>query len=274
VRAELVVLALMASAAYADDEPRPAARTAATKHEAVDPRTALAGQLAGETDVLARTRATIADKLATVDTARAARVRAAYRVLCDPLDPDATADERMAAARRRAAARLMLARDASEHAQLAGEATLLSAADARTVEATTKLAAITLPTDLAWPAHGTIARHFGTFEHERTKAMLSRRGIDLEVDDHATASAPADGVVRFAGPIRGLDHGVIVDHGDYFTVIAKLGELSVLTGAPVHRGDRVGRAARHRVYFEVRARIGPGGLPIDPESVFAKPAKR
>jgi murein DD-endopeptidase MepM/ murein hydrolase activator NlpD len=274
VRAELVVLALVASVANADDEPRPAAHAAATKHESIDPRTALASQLAGETDVLAKTRATIADKLAAVDAARTARVRAAYRVLCDPLDPDATADERMAAARRRAAARLMLARDASEHAQLAGEASLLRAADARTADATTRLSAITLPTDLAWPAHGTIARHFGTFEHERTKAMLSRRGIDLEVDDHATASAPADGVVRFAGPIRGLDHGVIVDHGDYFTVIAKLGELSVPAGAHVHRGDRLGRAARHRVYFEVRARIGPGGLPIDPESVFAKPAKR
>jgi murein DD-endopeptidase MepM/ murein hydrolase activator NlpD len=64
---------------------------------------------------------------------------------------------------------------------------------------------------------------------------------------------------------------VIVDHGSYLTVIAKLGELAVPAGAPVSRGDRLGRAARHRVYFEVRVELGPGGLPIDPEPLLAKP---
>jgi septal ring factor EnvC (AmiA/AmiB activator) len=114
-------------------------------------------------------------------------------------------------------------------------------------------------------------RHFGTLEHERSKAMLSRRGLDLEVEDHSPVVAPAAGTVRYAGPIRGLDHGVILDHGGYVTVIAKLAELALPVGAPIAAGDRIGRAARHRVYLEVRVKLGPGGLPIDPEPLLAHP---
>jgi len=80
--------------------------------------------------------------------------------------------------------------------------------------------------------------------------------------------------VRYAGPIRGLDDGIILDCGEFYTVIAKLADLAVPVGAPIHRGDRIGHAARYRVYFEVRVKLGPGGLPIDPEPLFEKPAKK
>ena len=272
-------IAGIASAESVEHEATPAPRAVATadrhdaKHEVADPHTALADQLAAQTEVLARTQKTVADKLAAVDAARAARVRAAYRVLSDPLEAVGTPDDRMAAARRHAAAKLLLARDAGERALLVDEAAQLRTAETHTAEATIKLPQLHVPDDLAYPARGSIARHFGTFTHERSKATLSRRGVDLEVDDRAPAVAPADGVVRYAGPIRGLDRGVIIEHGDpgdVMTVVAKLGELAVVTGATVHKGDRLGRAARHRVYFEVRAKVGPGGLPIDPESVIAK----
>nr|MBA3542216.1 M23 family metallopeptidase [Deltaproteobacteria bacterium] len=103
----------------------------------------------------------------------------------------------------------------------------------------------------------------------RSKAVLSRRGIDLEVATRAPALAPARGLVTYAGPIRGLEQGVILDHGDYLTVIAKLGDVGVPLGATVEAGDRLGRAARHRVYFEIRIEVGPGGMPIDPEPLLA-----
>jgi septal ring factor EnvC (AmiA/AmiB activator) len=101
------------------------------------------------------------------------------------------------------------------------------------------------------------------------QAWLSRRGLDFETAKSAAANAPADGVVRYAGSIRGLDYGVIVDHGDYLTIVAKLAELSIPVGTKVARGDRLGRAARSRVYLEVRAKAAPGGIPIDPEPLLA-----
>ena len=62
---------------------------------------------------------------------------------------------------------------------------------------------------------------------------------------------------------------MILDHGAYVTVVGKLAEVALPVGAPIAAGDRIGRAARHRVYLEVRVKLGPGGLPIDPEPLFA-----
>jgi len=176
----------------------------------------------------------------------------------------------MATARARAAARLLVDRDGDERAVFADEVARLHAARDRIAGEARALPALALPGELVRPARGKIARSFGTLEHERSKATLSRRGIDLEVDDHCPVIAPAAGTVRYAGPIRGLDHGVILDHGAYLTVIAKLGEVALPIGAPIAAGDRLGRAARHRVYFEVRLKLGPGGLPIDPEPLLGK----
>lgn len=235
-----------------------------------DPRQTLAKQIAAEQATLATTIDTVNGKLAAADQTRLHRVHAAMRVLHAPLPEDASPDERMAVARRRAAARLLLERDRHERQLLADETEHLHTSEKDTIEAGQKISQIQLPDALEVPAKGTIARRFGEYVHERSKATLSRRGIDFEVEDHAPAIAPAEGVVRYAGVIRGLDHGVILDHGDYLTVIAKLGDLTLPVGTRVARGDRLGRAAHHRVYLEVRAKIGPGGLPIDPEPLFAK----
>jgi septal ring factor EnvC (AmiA/AmiB activator) len=256
----LSALAIAASTSSAAPPPAPKS----------DPHDALADQIAAEQATLATTLATVDGKLHAADSVRVHRLHAAIRALHAPLAEGATADERMGVARRRAAARLLLERDASERSLLADETTHLETAQVATADAATKIAAIALPDQLIAPAKGSIARHFGEYQHERSKATLSRRGVDLEVDDHAPAVAPADGIVRYAGPIRGLDHGVILDHGDYLTVIAKLGELTLPVGTHVTRGDRLGRAAHHRVYLEVRAKIGPGGLPIDPEPLFRR----
>lgn len=253
------------------------ALTASAAAEApIDPREMLAVQLAEEQATIDRTIATVADKLAEADRVRLERLRAAYRLVRAPLRPTASPAERMATARRRAAARLLIDRDAAERDLLADETRHLKAASANTTTETEKLATISLPAELSKPARGTIARTFGTLEHERSKAILSRRGIDLEVETRANVTAAADGTVRYAGPIRGLDDGVIIDHGDYFTVVAKLADLIVPVGAKIARGDRIGHAARYRVYFEVRVKIGPGGLPIDPVPLFekAKPKKK
>ncbi|NVB83798.1 MAG: M23 family metallopeptidase [Kofleriaceae bacterium] len=232
--------------------------------ETVDPKAALADQLAAELDTLAKTTAIVDDKLADADAQRLRRIRAAYRILHGTLDSSATAEDRMAAARRRAAARLLLERDRDERMLLANEASQLRTAEAQARQASTSVASLALPTELLRPVKGQIARAFGTYQHERSRATLTRRGLDFEVEQGAAVVAPADGTVRYAGPMRGLEDGLVLDHGDYYTVVAKLADLAIPVGTKVLRGDRIGRALRHRVYLEVRAKVGPGGLPIDP----------
>ena len=233
---------------------------------AADARQTLARQLADEAGAIASAHATVTDKLAVTDAERTRRLAAAYRALHAPAaDRDA-----LATARRRAAARLLVARDAHERTLLADELAKLAAAKTRIAAELPRVSTIELPAALARPVKGSIVRGFGAFTHERSRAKLSRRGLDIDVEPKSAVVAMADGVVRYAGPIRGLDRGVVIDHGSFFTVIAKLGELAVPIGVPVKRGDRLGATARHRAYVEVRVKIGPSGLPIDPEPLFAR----
>jgi septal ring factor EnvC (AmiA/AmiB activator) len=227
-------------------------------------------QIANERDVIGKTIDTVSEKLVVADATRLHRVRAAMRAIEAPRSEDASEADRMAAARRRAAARMLLERDAAERGLLADELARLRDGETRIAAAADQLVDLVLPASLARPVAGSIARGFGPYEHDRSHATLVRRGIDFEVEDHAPVVAPADGIVRYAGPIRGLDHGAILDHGTYYTVVAKLGELALPIGAHVATGDRLGRAAHHRVYLEVRVKVGPGGLPIDPEPLLAR----
>jgi septal ring factor EnvC (AmiA/AmiB activator) len=228
--------------------------------EAIAHAEPIADQLQEQAAVVDKTIITVDDKLKGADEVRLRRVRAAYRLLHD------TSTNPVTVARRRAAARWLLERDRQERELLADETAKLRVAGTTLRAAISQLPTLTLPAaeSLARPVKGTIARKFGTIIHDASKARLARRGLDFEVEDQAVVIVPADGVVRYAGPIRGLDSGVIIDHGDYLTITAKLGDVALPVGTKLVRGDRLGHAARHRVYFEVRVKAGPGGLPIDP----------
>jgi septal ring factor EnvC (AmiA/AmiB activator) len=223
----------------------------------------IAKQLADEAAAIDSALVIVTDKLQETDADRTKRLAAAVRSMHGATDA-------MTTARRRAGVRMLVGRDLVERQLLAEELAQLRVAKTRVTADTARVPDVQLPAELTRPAKGAIARRFGVFVHERSKASLSRRGIDIEVEAKSPIVATADGVVRYAGPIRGLDRGVIIDHGTFFTVIAKLGEIAVPIGVPVKRGDRVGRAARHRAYVEVRVKIGASGLPIDPEPLFAR----
>jgi len=230
--------------------------------------------LDAELAVLARTRATIDDKLAVAGGQRRRRVRAAYELLRGGAAP-AWIDpaERMATARRRAAARWLLARDRSEQALLAEESASLAAAHARLVVDRSLAAIVPLPPaglDRPVEHRMTIARHFGAFVHERSKATLTRRGLDVDVPADADVRPVAAGTVLYAGPIRGLDDGVVIDHGGWLSVTAELAPTTLHRGDRVARGDLLGHAAHRRVYLEVRVAVGPGGIPVDPEPLLRK----
>jgi septal ring factor EnvC (AmiA/AmiB activator) len=231
-----------------------------------DLREYVIASLDAQLEVIARTRATVGDKLGATSAQRGRRTRAAYKLLRTGEPAWIAGDERMATARRRAAARWLLARDQREEALLAGEADALAIAEARLVADRAAAATAPLPPpELDRPVRGVIARTFGPFVHERSKATLTRRGVDFEVDDDAEVVPVADGTITYVGPIRGLDHGLIIDHGGWMSVVAKLDPPALAAGAKVVRGQVIGTPARRRVYLEIRVSIGPGGVPVDPE---------
>ncbi len=72
---------------------------------------------------------------------------------------------------------------------------------------------------------------------------MTRPGADVACTTGEVVEAPADGVVRFLGPVDGFGHVVIIDHGGgWATVLAPLNPslLSVDEGTAVLAGDRLG----------------------------------
>ncbi len=235
----------------------------------------IAAQLDAQAASIAQARAQVVDKQDDRARLRSRRARIAYKLLRGAGSPLAVAPaERLAIARGRATARLLLARDRAEVALLGAEVASLDTAAERI--AADRARADEPPADLRLlrPVAGPIVRRFGTLEHDRSHAILSRRGVDFEVAADAPVVAPADGIVRYAGPIRGLDHGVVIDCGEVWIVVAKLAPsagAAIATGDYVEAGQRLGVAHRARVYLEVRVPTGPGGLPVDPAPYLVRP---
>jgi murein hydrolase activator len=220
--------------------------------------------IADQRSALASAVSSVDEKLAEARQLRQQRARVAYRIATSR--PRSLAFDPLRPARIQAALGWLLARDQSEAAMLSDEDVRLRTALAGIDAAAAQVAQLALPPrGLPWPAKGNVARPFGTFEHERSGTTLSRRGIDIEVEAGTRARAVAAGIVVYAGPVRGLDLGVLIDHGAYWSLIAKLSDLVVAQGQVLPSTVEVGRAARSRVYFELRLRLLPAGTPIDPE---------
>ena len=249
----------------ANAKPKPSASVVRSEQARAD---VVAGWNA-QAEALDRTRTTVQIKTDAAIAQRARQARTAALTLAHHVSNNSA--DAMDNARRRAAAKLVLARERAEVMLLTDERDqLVIAGDAIGDGAAKALTLPMPPTDLVWPAEGSIARSFGPYVHTRSKATLSRRGIDLEVEEHAAAHAAAAGIVRYSGPIRGLDNGVIIDHGSYLTVLAKLGKLTRTVGATLVAGDTVGRAASSRLYLEVRIKVGAEGTPVDPQTFLRK----
>jgi murein hydrolase activator len=234
--------------------------------------TTLAAQLDAQASSVERARSQVLAKQHDRQHDRIERARLAYKLLRTAGSPLSVApNQRLAIARSRATARLLLTRDRAEVMQLANEVDSLTTAAVRIGADRARVGEPPPDLRLLQPVAGTIARRFGTIEHDDSHATLSRRGIDFDTDRDAFVIAPADGIVRYAGPIRGLDAGLVIDHGGVWTVIAKLAPTDLAIGSFVAAGQKLGHPRRWRVYFEVRVPVGPGGLPIDPAPYLIHP---
>jgi septal ring factor EnvC (AmiA/AmiB activator) len=135
---------------------------------------------------------------------------------------------------------------------------------------------------LAWPVAGEVLSHF----NDPDAARVRRPGIVVGTAPLALVTAPADALVRYAGPF--LEYGYVVvlePEPETMVVLAGLARLQVGTGAEVRQGDllglmggrppdveeyvmlpgaETGAGARETLYIEVRHGKGP----VDPEPLF------
>jgi septal ring factor EnvC (AmiA/AmiB activator) len=108
------------------------------------------------------------------------------------------------------------------------------------------------------PVAGRIAAGFG-----RVDDGLRSSGITLAPAAGAQVVAPAAGRVAFAGPFRGFDRIVIIEHpGGYTSLVTGLARTDTEVGAELVSGAPLGVAGvgRPLVGFELRR----AGVPVNP----------
>ncbi|WP_276498847.1 murein hydrolase activator EnvC family protein [Pontibacter litorisediminis] len=127
---------------------------------------------------------------------------------------------------------------------------------------------------LAWPVErGFVSQKFGRHNHPVLKGVVvENRGVDIQTAQGATARAIFEGKVLTVATVPGMNNIVMVQHGEYFTVYAKLKTVSVKPGQDIKLKDTIGT-----IYTdsdgttELQFQIWKNSSNMNPESWIAKP---
>ena len=88
---------------------------------------------------------------------------------------------------------------------------------------------------------GFISQRFGRHNHPVLKGVVvENRGIDIQTAQGATARAIFEGKVVTVASVPGMNNIVMIQHGEYFTVYAKLKTVNVKQGQKVNAKDVIG----------------------------------
>lgn len=120
---------------------------------------------------------------------------------------------------------------------------------------------------LPWPIQGKVMVHFGEQRDPQFHSKTKNPGIEIEAEPGKEVLAVADGKVVYSSRLRGYGNLVILEHdGGYFTLYARLSEISVSPGEEVERLQRIGMVGESGfflgpcLHFEIRK----GKQPQDP----------
>jgi septal ring factor EnvC (AmiA/AmiB activator) len=95
---------------------------------------------------------------------------------------------------------------------------------------------------LPWPLErGVITQGFGTYQHPELRGVtLVSNGVDISSVSGAQARAVFKGIVSAVLSIPGQEQAVLINHGEYFTVYAKLSTVLVKKGDKVDTRQPLG----------------------------------
>ncbi|MDB5235061.1 MAG: peptidase, partial [Hymenobacter sp.] len=98
---------------------------------------------------------------------------------------------------------------------------------------------------LPWPVgRGFISQRFGRHPHPVLKNVtVENRGVDIQTGAGEAVRSCFDGKVLTIANIAGMNTIVMIQHGDFFTVYAKLRSVSVREGQRVSAREVIGTVA-------------------------------
>lgn len=129
---------------------------------------------------------------------------------------------------------------------------------------------------LNWPVNrGVITSNFGQHPHPSLKGItIYNNGVDISTDVGAQVKSIFAGKVTSVFSIPGAGFNVIVTHGDYKTVYANLGKVTVSEGQEVNLNQSLGtvldQGSSTVIHLEVWKVDAKGGTPLNPSTWLKK----
>jgi len=122
---------------------------------------------------------------------------------------------------------------------------------------------------LPWPVgRGFISQRFGRHPHPVLRHVtVENRGVDIQTGAGEPVRACFDGKVLTIATIAGMNTIVMIQHGDFFTVYAKLRSVSVREGQRVSAREVIGAVATDgEGTSEVQFQVWHNSANLNPES--------
>lgn len=126
---------------------------------------------------------------------------------------------------------------------------------------------------LPWPlTRCFISRKFGKQPHPVLASVFTmNNGLGLQCEKSSEVKAVFDGVVTTVATIPGMNKIVMVKHGDYFTVYAKLDNVYVNTGDQITAKTPIGRVYTNGDNeTELEFQVWKGKEKLDPQQWLAR----
>lgn len=128
--------------------------------------------------------------------------------------------------------------------------------------------------NLPWPvSSGFISEKFGTHPHPvLPRVKIPNDGVNIQTKQNERVKAVFNGVVKKIAIVPGeFKYVVIMQHGDYFTVYAKLKKVEVKMGQQITRDDVIGEVNTNvNGTSEVQFQVWKNTQKLDPELWLAK----
>lgn len=122
---------------------------------------------------------------------------------------------------------------------------------------------------LPWPVDkGRVSQHFGRQAHPVLKGVfIENLGVDIATVAEEPVKAVFGGKVLTVAQVPGMNYVVMIQHGEYFTVYAKLKSVTVTTGQTIERNTTLGQVYTDKGNAsEVQFQIWKNEEKLDPET--------
>ena len=124
-----------------------------------------------------------------------------------------------------------------------------------------------------WPvSSGFISNKFGEHAHPLIKSIkVKNDGIDIQTNKSSKVYSIYDGKVSTIAFIPGMNNVVIINHGNYFTLYAKLKNLKIEKNQIIYTGDEIGDLITNSEgTTELQFQVWKNNVKLNPENWIIK----